>query len=723
MSGSTKARVRVPAGSAPAEPKAFMTGDSFQNFAAQLGYGTQNLSTANKYGFNPITRNHTTLEWMYRGSWLVKQIVDAVADDMTRAGVSIESEMEPDDMEEFTKYFQTNLIWQRLNSTIKWSRLYGGCVALMMIEGQRTDTPLRTDTIMKDQFQGLLVLDRWMLWPDLTQTVSNPGPDFGQPEFYQIIADVRGLPKMRIHHSRLIRMDGVELPYWQTISENGWSLSVIEPLLDRMVAFDSVTQGAAQLAFKAHLRVVRVEGLRELIAAGGLVYQAFLQQMAIIRLMQTNEGMTVLDKEDEFQANSYSFAGLPDLLHTFGEQLSGASQIPLTRLFGQSPNGMSATGESDMRNYYDSIKAQQEARLRRPLNVLFDVMHRSKFGYQLPDDFNWSFSPLWQLSESEKATIAGQVTVMVDQARTGGLIGTETALKELRQSSRITGIWSNIKDSDIEAAKQDDLLPDPATMGQQPGEPGAGQTPHAPGATPPTGGPKPPAGGGAKGAGLEGSESDDDAEGPSTVIARRLRRYNPMVSKMFPNRKGLTMKDLPLYATPILRDKNDVLQSFGHLANGHTVADVANLMTHDKYPMRDVHGMTVVVETAKGTTRTGYGWATQVKADYGYISGTGSAEGGSEQFDAFIGEQPDVDTVYVIQQKNPITGEHDEEKAMLCFGSKQEAVAAYEGSYADGKNRVGRVLTTSIEGLKSYLVSRWPHDTSKGPDHTLPSHA
>lgn len=701
MSDTTsRPRIRVPAGSEPLSPKSFMT-DSFQNLGAQLGYGAQNLSSGNTYGFNPITRNHTQLEWMYRGSWLVKQIVDAPADDMTRAGTDVESEMSPDDMKALDQYWRELMMWQRLNSTLKWSRLYGGCIALMMIEGQKTDTPLNTETVAKGQFKGLIVLDRWMVWPHLSETVEEIGPDFGQPKYYQIVADVKGLPKLKIHHTRIIRFDGVELPYWQTIAENGWGLSVIEPLLDRMVAFDSVTQGAAQLAFKAHLRVVRVDGLRELIASGGQVYQAFLQQMAMIRLMQTNEGMTVLDKEDEFQANTYTFAGLPDLLIQFGQQLSGASQIPLTRLFGQSPAGMNSTGESDMRNYYDSINAQQMARMHRPLVVLYDVTHRSKFGRPLPEGFSFTFTPLWQLQAGEKATIAGQVTTFIDTAKMGGLIGAEIALKELKQSARTTGYFSNITDEDINKAKEDDaLLPDPML---QPPDPNA-QPPHTP-STPPAG-------------------DDPDAEADDSALpttGRIPRRRHPVVSRMFPNTQGWTLNDLPHYAQRMMATKEDVKAKYGHLANGTTIQDVRTLYhMQDKYPMRDIHGLTVVIETEKGARRIGYGWSATVKADYGYISGTGSAEGGTEQMDAFVGDSPESKKVWIIQQVNPVTGAFDESKIMLCFDTKEQAVTAYEGSFSDGQGsrRVGRVSSTNVETVKSWLDTHWHYNTTSRPDHS-----
>jgi hypothetical protein len=71
-------------------------------------------------------------------------------------------------------------------------------------------------------------------------------------------------------------IDGIELPYWQKMAENYWGLSVIEPLYDRLIAFDSTSQGAAQLVYRAHLRTLYIEKLRELIAFGGEAYTAVL---------------------------------------------------------------------------------------------------------------------------------------------------------------------------------------------------------------------------------------------------------------------------------------------------------------------------------------------------------------------------------------------------------------------------------------------------------------
>jgi hypothetical protein len=114
----------------------------------------------------------------------------------------------------------------------------------------------------------------------------------------------------------------------------------------------------------------------------------------------------------------------------------------------------------------------------------------------------------------------------------------------------------------------------------------------------------------------------------------------------------------------------------------------------------------------------GYHWASTMGADYGYIAGTSSAEGGTEQTDCFVGEHPESTNVYIIQQINPATKQYDESKVLLCFANKDEAVAAYEGSYSDGKDRIGRVSSTDVGALKSWLSKNWKYNTEAGPDHS-----
>jgi hypothetical protein len=278
--------------------------------------------------------------------------------------------------------------------------------------------------------------------------------------YYEALPGVSVFPSMKIHHSRVLRFEGIELPYYQKLFENLWGLSLVERILDRLVAFDSATLGAAQLLYKAHLRVINVKGFREALATGGKMEDAVVKQFQYIRAMQTNEGLTVLDGEDTFATHSYNFAGVSDALQQFGQQISGAFDIPLVRLFGQSPAGFS-TGETDIRNYYDHIKKKQENELRPAMERLLAVMAMSRFGKPLPEDFEFSFNPLWQMNDKEKSEIAGADVTTVSNALGQGIITKKIAMQELRQQSRVTGRFTNITDEDIEDAEE---LPPEANM-------------------------------------------------------------------------------------------------------------------------------------------------------------------------------------------------------------------------------------------------------------------
>src|SRR5271170_6743273 len=112
----------------------FATKDSLQNFAANLGIGTDNLLSASTYGFNPITRNRTLLEWIHRGSWLGGVAIDIVGDDMTRAGIEVTSDVKPEDREILDEAVIHYQLWSAINDTERWARLYGGCIAIILID-------------------------------------------------------------------------------------------------------------------------------------------------------------------------------------------------------------------------------------------------------------------------------------------------------------------------------------------------------------------------------------------------------------------------------------------------------------------------------------------------------------------------------------------------------------------------------------------------------------
>lgn len=451
-----KPRVRVAAGSSLA-----YVADSFQNVNQRLGLGAGGQLDGAGYSFNFISRQRLMLEAAYRTSWICGKAVDAPAEDMTKAGITLESDLEPDAERNVYAAYRDLMIGQELANGIRWSRLYGGAVSVMMIDGQNMETPLNIESIKKGQFKGLWSIDRWVAQPEVARVVTELGPDFGLPEFYVVSSDpTHGVQQgARIHYSRVLRFGGLPLPYYQQVTENLWGMSILERMWDRVLAFDSTTMGAAQLVYKAHLRTIKVKGYRQLIAAGGKMFEAVMQQFEHMRFFANTEGLTVMDAEDEFETHSYTFAGLDDVLTQMGDQVCGAVEIPRVRLFGESPGGLNADGESALRTYYDDTSKKQETVLRRPTQLLLDVLIRSVTGAAPPDGFSFIFNPLWQMSETDKSTIAKTTTEAVTTAYDAGLITAQAAAKELKASSRKTGIFGNISDDDID--KMEDVIPDP----------------------------------------------------------------------------------------------------------------------------------------------------------------------------------------------------------------------------------------------------------------------
>lgn len=432
--------------------KPVRTADGYNNFTAKLGTNTQNIQTGGTYVPGYITRNRVMLEFAYRSSFLVGAGVDSMADDMTRKGISISSKLEPGQKGKVETFWDDFAIWDGINDTLKWSRLYGGAILVMLIDGQDMSSPLNIDRIKEGQFKGVMALDRWMVDPSYNNLVTDYGPEFGKPKFYKVVVSQQGIPPWKIHHSRLIRMEGDSLPFQQAQTENGWGMSVVERIFERIQAFDTATVGTTQLIHKAHLRTYSIDKLRTILATGGDLEKGLMRHLDMIREFQTIEGMTLMDGTDKFETHSYSFAGVADVLLRFAEQVSGATGIPLVRLFGQSPAGFN-TGDGDLENYYSRVNSLQERRLRRHVRKLLDVSWRSLFGQKLPDDFTFEFNKLWEMSDTDRSTMANNVATALTALVDRQIMPVHAAMNDLRNISDVIGIGGSITDKDIEDAK------------------------------------------------------------------------------------------------------------------------------------------------------------------------------------------------------------------------------------------------------------------------------
>lgn len=430
--------------------------DAYANGPANLGFGANNLAEAGSYVMKRMTWDYWTLNILFRDNWIAKAIIEKPANEMLKNGFEIQTELDPDKVDKIMRYWTSTKTRDKFIECLKWARLYGGCILVPMIEGQDDmSKPLDYDEIMPDSYKGCFNVDRWCgVSPSAELVEDIDDPDFGTPKYYDVSNNLGG-KTIRIHHSRIIKMIGRKLPYWEELAENYWGASELEHVYTELKKRDDTSANISFLIFLANIRVLSMEGLGQMITMGDqeALNKVFQTMQAMNRLM-CNTGTLALDKDDSFTTQQYSFTGINDVYESFMLDISGAAEIPIDKLFGRSPTGFD-TGEETLQNYYDTIQEKQESYVRGPLEKIIKIITMSAVG-EIPDDMEIVFSPIRRPSAKEMADIAQTYSQPVLDAYSAGIFGKGTVLRELKQQSKITGIWTNITDKMIEDADKED---------------------------------------------------------------------------------------------------------------------------------------------------------------------------------------------------------------------------------------------------------------------------
>lgn len=125
----------------------------------------------------------------------------------------------------------------------------------------------------------------------------------------------------------------------------------------------------------------------------------------------------------------------------------------------------------------------------------------------------------------------------------------------------------------------------------------------------------------------------------------------------------------------------------------------------------DWNGLKLSIENAKGSTRKKVtpdgktAWEVTMPAHYGRILRTEGADG--DHVDFYMGDKPESDWAYVVDQVDAESGSFDEHKFMLGFGSRAEAEAAYDAAFSDGKGpkRRAAISEISVQQAKHWLAN------------------
>lgn len=344
------------------------------------------------------------LDELYRSDGLSKRIIDIVPAEMLRQGWEIDGDPEGEILGKFEE-LDVNC---KLNQLIQWSRLYGGALCVMGIaDGRPLNEPVNVENIKS--INWLRVYDRWQIiinYDYLNLDLNDE--NYGLPDYYQV-TDVRTGAVFVVHSSRVLRMDWGELPprlkYWN----QGWGDSIMVSIYNELKNYGAAFANTAAIMQDFVNGVLKIPGLSNTFAQScNQSDQELMKRLDFANLSKGVTNMMVLDGEEIYEKLSTNVAGISELLDRFMLAVSSVTGIPITLLFGRAPAGLNATGEADIRNFYDLVKQYQETKLKPVLEKLVYYLFKAEYGPTNgvePDNWSIQFTPLWQNTEEQEAVM------------------------------------------------------------------------------------------------------------------------------------------------------------------------------------------------------------------------------------------------------------------------------------------------------------------------------
>jgi phage-related protein (TIGR01555 family) len=290
------------------------------------------------------------LENLY-SEWIPKRIVDVVAEQSTRKGFKVLFGGEGAAAKEVSgieQIIEDLYILENLGLASKNARLFGGAVILLYIDdGRQPSEPVDYKNIRS--VEGMEILDRWQIAPIINESSLY---DYSKATYYQIISgDLIRQPQLtKIHKDRILRFDGEWLPYRIRQRNYGWGMSTLQSVYDSFRFYSTGISSAATLLTEFDIFVHKLRGLASMLAAGK---EGDVRNRLVLNDMSKSvyRGYVIDAEKEELEFISRNFGGIGEVLEKLRIDIIGASQIPHTILFGESPGGLGSTGRSEERDF------------------------------------------------------------------------------------------------------------------------------------------------------------------------------------------------------------------------------------------------------------------------------------------------------------------------------------------------------------------------------------
>lgn len=388
--------------------------DSWVN--AMTGLGTLRDKLMHAQVVPGVKLDDSALEALFNDDDVARTIVSKLPREATRRGFRIELEgdevADADGAAELTREMATR--FQALDAMPKlrdgwiWARLYGGGSGVFVgaDDGQSVDQPLDETKIRTLSFLNLVKRPQLAIkrrYDDVR------APEYGEVEMYTVSQTSHLFTVARegldVHASRLILFDGALTARTTMDSATGFDDSELQHVAPVLQQTATAWQSVAHLMTDASQGVLKIANLVDLVAAGG--QETLRARIQLMDLARSVCRAILIDAEKEsFERVSTSFAGLPEVMDKLMMRAASAAEMPATLLWGRSPAGLNATGESDIRGWYDTVAEAQhdelKPRLERLLRLMFAAKDSPTRG-RVPEQWTIEFNPLWQPTDKELA--------------------------------------------------------------------------------------------------------------------------------------------------------------------------------------------------------------------------------------------------------------------------------------------------------------------------------
>ncbi|MFN7929881.1 MAG: LPD1 domain-containing protein [Blastocatellia bacterium] len=148
----------------------------------------------------------------------------------------------------------------------------------------------------------------------------------------------------------------------------------------------------------------------------------------------------------------------------------------------------------------------------------------------------------------------------------------------------------------------------------------------------------------------------------------------------------------------------------------------------------ELHGLDISIENPAGSVRSGVGsdgqpWSVTMENHYGYIRSIDGEFGikgaDKEHLDVYIGNHPESQTVFVVDQIDAQTGKFDEHKVILGATDRASAEKLYDAHFDDGRgpNRRGAITEMEMPVFKDWLKNGNPSAALRYKESRTPENA